>query len=202
MSEKPHIVKKIAKQNKNFSYNYIQNWKRMVAFYTVGIVFLYVIFFQEIQKFITKESLFLIVLSIGVAFLYYGIAHRNKKIRDTSKHYSDFRSFHYAYLRTKYIEILLQQFFIIALLVLTNNNFVLFLFGFVLIHLFNFLNRGFRVSMFFLFCAIPASVIFYVLYTSSTHIQFGVAYSIHILFYLMAGTFAVFQNIKKPVDVI
>ena len=100
------------------------------------------------------------------------------------------------------LDVFFQQILVVLLIYIGktyggDSNILLSAILFNLLHLVIFPFNKIRVSMFFLILSIPASIIFISIYLNLGTLSFGIAYMVHLFFYLILGIIDIKGNLTK-----
>jgi len=191
--------------NKLKSYiDYSKHYLRMIFIY-IFISLLITIFLNEKLLILTNTaSLLLIILSVTFAFLlYYFLRKRiNTEISITKV---EFGNYDYKFLSVKIFEILLQQFLVILLLTLgkqfLGENYILIvILVFVLLHFQLLLFHTLRFTLYYILFSIPAILIFSYIYLNLGSLSLGLAFLLHLSFYLVLGLLDLNGRISKFIE--
>lgn len=194
--KKTALVKILTKLEKTaLKYDYVKNWKKVSLLQMAFILTLYYVFSDAISGFVNIYTAFLIIGSILVGYATYFIINKKGNIQKSETLHNDFRSFDYKFFTTKSIDVLAQQIIVIALLVILKNSLTTFIAIFIALHLVNFLYKKFDISFFYFLFSIPAALVFYFIYNLHIKSGLGLAYTVHLFFYICAGVgYAIYKK--------
>mgnify|MGYP007068585999 CR=1 FL=1 len=169
--------------------NYIKNWKFFSIVYLLFIIEFYYLFSTIYERLFTLINGFSFVITIIVSVLFYSRQNRSDLQHELMSR------FDYRYLTVKFIEVTLQQLVILLLFYLTNQNLLVFLSIFVLVHVHLFREKKILSVVTIMLIALLLSLIFFGLYSSFGINGFGLSYAIHMCIYLVGGI--VFRRIYR-----
>ena len=175
---------------------------KMVSFFTIASVLLIFLMGNELLRFFTPISLVLVFTTIIVIFLIYYLIRKNYKDNFKERNVFEFNSFSNLFLGVKMLDVFFQQILVVLLIYIGktyggDSYFLLSAILFNLLHLVIFPFNKIRVSMFFLILSIPASIIFISIYLNLGTLSFGIAYMVHLFFYLILGIIDIKGNLTK-----